>query len=86
MNGTQSLELPAELLYSARMTLEEVRLELAILLFRLERISMGRAAGFAGMAAGDFLTCLAARKMGPHYEVEDALKDAALLAELRESK
>ncbi len=83
MNRTMTLELPADVLLAARMTLEEVRTELAIALFRLERLSVGRAAELAGMPLGDFLTTLAARKLGPHMDAEDALKDAAMLADMR---
>ena len=83
MNATLTLNLPADLLQSARMSLDEVRVELAITLFRLERLSMGRAAELAGLPVGDFQGCLAARRIGPHYDVADALEDAANLAELR---
>ena len=41
MSRTLNLELPAEVLLAARMTLDEVRTELAISLFPLERLSMG---------------------------------------------
>lgn len=82
MNASLSLDVPADMLQSARMTLEDVRLELAVALFRLERLSMGRAAEFAGLAVGDFQGCLAARRVGPHYGVSDALDDAATLATL----
>jgi predicted HTH domain antitoxin len=83
MNATLSLNLPVDLLQSARMTLDEVRLELAIALFRLDRLSMGRAAELAGLPVADFQGCLSARRVGPHYGVEDALTDAAMLAQLR---
>ncbi len=83
MNRTLNLELPAELLSAAHMTLDEVRVELAIALFRLERLSIGRAAELAGMPLGDFLTLLASRKMGLHMDVDEALRDAATLADLR---
>lgn len=32
---------------------------------------------------GDFQGCLAARRIGPHYDADDALQDAATLAKLR---
>lgn len=83
MNATLSLNLPADLLQSARMSLDELRMELAIALFRQERLSMGRAAELAGLSVGDFQGCLGARKIGPHYDESDALQDAATLAALR---
>lgn len=83
MNGSLSLALPADLLQSARMTLDEVRLELAITLFRLEKLSMGRSAELAGLPVADFQGCLAARRIGPHYDEQDAMEDAAFLQQLR---
>ncbi len=82
MNATVHLDIPADALASARMTLEDIRLELAILLFKLDRLSMGKAAEFAQLPAGVFQNHLAARRIGPHYDVEDALEDAAALAAL----
>jgi len=82
MNATLSLDLPSDLLQSARMTLDEVRLELAVTLFRLEKLSMGRAAELAGLPVADFQACLAARRIGPHYDEQDALEDAAFLQQL----
>lgn len=82
MNATLSLDIPADALASARMSLEDVRLELAILLFRLDRLSLGKAAEFAQLPVGTFQNHLASRKIGPHYEVADALEDAAVLASL----
>lgn len=82
MNATLSLDIPTDALASARMTLEDVRLELAILLFRTDRLSMGKAAEFSLLPVGVFQNHLASRKIGPHYEVADALEDASLLATL----
>lgn len=65
------------------MTLDEVRLELAVTLFRLEKLSMGKAAEVAGLPVADFQGCLAARQIGPHYDVQDALDDAAVMQKLR---
>ena len=67
------------------MTVQEAKLELAIALFSRERLSMGKAAELAGMPLGRFQLQLAARQIGPHYSVEDALEDSATLATLRGS-
>lgn len=82
MNATVPLDVPADVLASARMTLEDIRLELAIALFRLDRLSMGKAAEFACMPVAVFQSCLATRKLGPHYDAADALEDADTLAGL----
>jgi predicted HTH domain antitoxin len=83
MNRMLNLEIPAEVLTAAHMSLDEVRVELAITLFRRERLSVGRAAELAKMPLGDFLTVLAARKIGPHMDADEAMRDAAMLAEMR---
>ena len=82
MTTTLALDLPSDVLASARMTLAEMRTELAIALFRLDRLSMGKAAELAALPVGIFQSQLAARGIGPHYEVADALDDAAALAAL----
>ena len=41
MNATLSLEIPRDVLESARMTLAEAKLELAISLFAASRLSLG---------------------------------------------
>ncbi len=86
MTDTYHLPLPADLLQSARMTLDEVRVELAVALFRLEKLSMGRAAELAGLPVADFMNMLALRRIGPHYDVDDALEDVAQLKKLRRSR
>lgn len=82
MNATLTLDIPADTLASARMTLEDLRLEMAIMLFRMERLSMGKAAEFARLPVGAFQNQLAARKIGPHYGTADAREDAEILASL----
>ena len=82
MKAAYSLDVPEDVVTATRMTLEEIRLEPAIALFRLDRLSMGKAAEFAGVPTGNFQNHLASRRTGPHYDVADALKDAAALAAL----
>jgi predicted HTH domain antitoxin len=43
---------------------------------------MGRAAELAGLPVADFQARLAARRIGPHYDEQDALEDAAFLQQL----
>jgi predicted HTH domain antitoxin len=83
MAATVTIEIPADVLESARMTVEEARLELAIALFSRGRLSMGKAAELAGMPVGRFQSQLGAREIGPHYSIENALEDSAALAACR---
>lgn len=85
MNATLNLEVPADLLLAAGMTLEEMRLELAVHLFEQGRISVGKAAQFAGMRKGDFVPVLGARKISIFGDEQQMLQDAAMLADLRKT-
>ena len=79
----KTFEVPSDILESARISVEEAKLELAISLFSLGRLSMGKAAEFAGLSASQFQAFLGARNLGAHYGVEDALEDRAILAASR---
>jgi predicted HTH domain antitoxin len=85
MSASTTIEIPADVLESARMTIQEAKLELAIALFSRSRLSMGKAAELAEMSVGSFQLQLGARQIGPHYSVEDAIADGAALAAFRRS-
>lgn len=78
-----TMELPADVLESARMSVPDLKLELAISLFSLGRLSMGKAAELADLPVGKFQFHLGARKLGGHYGTEEALEDAGTLSRLR---
>ena len=83
MPATLSFDIPSDVLESARMTVGDAKLELAIALFSRGRLSMGKAAELAEMPVGRFQLQLGARQIGAHYSVEDALEDSAALAAFR---
>ena len=83
MPGTLSLDIPADVLESARMTVGDAKLELAIALFTRGRLSMGKAAELAGLPASEFQVHLGSRGLGAHYSVSDALEDRKALAATR---
>ena len=85
MTASVPLDVPADLLQSAYMTMDDVRIHLAVFFYQTKRISVGRAAAFAGMAVGQFLTVLAAQHISPCGDVCEALEDAAELAQIRSS-
>ena len=82
MPATLTMDLPEDVLQTARMTVDEARVELAVSLFASQRLSMGKAAEFAGLPVAHFMGTLAARHIGPHYDRHEALSDAATLARL----
>lgn len=83
MGATLALEIPGDVLESTRMTLADLKLELAISLFVGERLSMGKAAELAGLPVSEFQMHLGARHLGPHYDVAEAHQDRETLAALR---
>ena len=60
-----------ELLEAAHMSEPEIKLELAILLYQRERLTLGQAARLAGLPQVRMRHALAARGLGPHYGVGD---------------
>ena len=85
MPATLNLEIPSDALESARMSVGEANLELAIVLFSKGRLSLGKAAELVELSVGQFQFHLGARGIGAHYDVADALKDHAILAQSRSS-
>jgi len=85
MPASFTLDIPADVLESARMTVGDAKLELAVALFSQGRLSMGKAAELAGLSVGQFQLHLGARGLGAHYDVEEALEDKMTLAASRPS-
>lgn len=77
-----TLQIPQDILDSARLTLDDLRVELAIHLYREGRLSIGKARELAGMSLWEFRQLLATRKISPHYDVEDLEEDVVTLRRL----
>lgn len=69
------IEIPQEVLDSARLSLDQVKQELAISLYVQRRLSIGKARELAGMPLWKFRQLLASREVSPHYDVADLLDD-----------
>lgn len=74
--------IPEDLLHSARMSSDELKQEIAVLLFQRQRLTLGQASQLADMPMAKFQQHLASRKIGPHYDVEDLEDDAETLRKL----
>ncbi len=70
-----SIEIPAEVIHSTRMTPEEMKRELALLLFQQGKLSFGKAREMADMTVWDFQQLLGQRKILVHYDLQDYLSD-----------
>jgi predicted HTH domain antitoxin len=80
-----SITVPDEVLQAARMSEEEFRQEMAVLLFEKDRLTLGQASHFAGMDRLHFQHLLASRDIPVHYDVEDFEQDLATLRDLGRS-
>ena len=76
------LEIPRDILDSARLSLEEIRLELAVHLYAQRRLSIGKAHELADVSLWEFRQLLGSRRIAPHYDVEDLNQDVATLRAL----
>lgn len=77
-----SLTIPDDILQSAKMTEEELKLEIAILLYQQKKISIAKARFFAGKNVLQFQKELANRGISLDYEPEDQQADIETLRRL----
>lgn len=74
--------IPDETLYAAHLTAAELKQELAVLLFKQDRLTLMQAAELAEMRAIPFQHLLASRGISPHYDVPEFEQDMATLQQL----
>ena len=82
MSIVNTIEISQDILNSARLTLTDLKVEIAISLYAQRRLSMGKARELAGMSLWEFRQLLSSRRVSPHYDVEDLEQDMATLHEL----
>jgi predicted HTH domain antitoxin len=82
MSVTVAIDIPQEVLHAARMTPEEIKRELAVLLFQQAKLSFGKAREMAGMTMWAFQHLLGSRDIAVHYDVADYEADLATLKTL----
>lgn len=73
------LELPQDILDSARLSLADLKKELAVYLYSQRRLSIGKARELAEMSLWEFRQLLASRRISTHYDEQDLEQDAATL-------
>lgn len=82
MSATVSIEIPREIIRSTRMTSQELKRDLAILLFQQSKLSFGKAREMTGMTTWAFQQLLGSRGIPIHYDIEEYEEDLQTLAEL----
>ena len=85
MSDVNVLQVPQDILDSARLTISELRVEMAVYLYAQGRLSIGKARELAEMSLWEFRQLLAARRISPHYDENDLDEDVATLGELGRS-
>ncbi len=74
-----SVQVPREIVHATRMSVDELKRELALTLFQQGRLSFGKARELAGMTVWDFQLLLGSRKIPVHYDIQDYEDDVATL-------
>jgi len=74
--------IPDSVLEAARMSESELRLEIAVLLFSKEKLTMAQASRLAEMDRFAFQHLLASREITVHYDVEEFEEDLQTLRRL----
>lgn len=70
-----SVVIPDEILQSARMNESEIKQEIALMLYQKRKVSLPKAARFAGMHRMRFQQLLAQNKIPLDYDVDDLRDD-----------
>ncbi len=74
-----SLVVPDEFLQTAHISASDLKLEIAILLFQQQKITLGTASQFVGMNQLEFQLMLGSRKIPIHYGVEEFRQNLRIL-------
>jgi len=74
-----SLVIPNDILQAAKMTEDELKLEIAIMLYKQEKISSGKVRVWTGLTVIEFQHELGKRGLCINYDVEDFQSDIQTL-------
>ncbi len=75
MNATSNLIITKDFLQSAKMTAQELAIEIAVYLYERKRLTLGQAKRLADLDQISFQKELARRDVYIHLETEDVLQD-----------
>jgi predicted HTH domain antitoxin len=84
MSATAHLEIPQEILGSARLTADQLLVELAVHLYEQRRLSIGKAHELAGLSFWELRQVLGLRRISPHFDAQDLEQDLETLRHLGE--
>ena len=76
-----TIVMPDDILQATRLTEDELKQELAVILFQKDKLTLGQASILAGMNRLQFQHLLASRKIPVHYGVSEFEEDMKTLKE-----
>lgn len=76
-----SIQIPDDIFQATHMTEDEIKRELAVMLFQGEKLTLGQASRLACMTQLEFQHLLASRKIPVHYATAEFEEDLETLAE-----
>jgi predicted HTH domain antitoxin len=74
-----SVLIPDDILRATKMTEDELKLEIAIMLYKQDKISSGKVRAWTGLTVIEFQHELAKRGLCVNYDVEDFQSDVSTL-------
>ena len=77
-----SVVIPDEVLQASRLSANEFKVEVAVMLFRMGKLSLGQASRLADLHSLAFQQLLASRNVSVHYDVPDFEEDLQTLRDL----
>ncbi len=80
--NTYTIEVPQDILDSARLTVPELKVEMAVYLYSQGRLSIGKARELADLSLWEFRQLLGSRRISPHYDVADLEEDVDTLRQM----
>lgn len=78
----KTIQLPGQILSLTGMTEQELRLEIAIMLFQREKLTLAQASKLSQLDFLQFQHLLASRKISVHYDIEELEQDLSTLKDL----
>ena len=82
MGPVKTLEVPQDILDTSRLTIDDLKVEMAVYLYAQRRLSIGKARELADMTLWEFRQLLASRRIPPHYDTTDLDEEVATLRSL----
>lgn len=77
-----SLIIPDQILKLTKLTAEELKVEIAIMLYQQKRFTLGQGSRFLEISQLDFQGILEARKIPLHYNIKDLHDDIQTMKKL----